>query len=191
MADAASLQPFRIFASARRRVGALYAYAETAAAALRQVASLAATPDCLAVLDPGELRTKLMPEGFVSDQRLGFDVRVRPVRRSQRDCRDAQPGADGAKGAEVDAAEFDARPDMQLLSIAATAAAPGRTGAARRRAGGLRPSGVASRATSLFGAPRGRHQQTPTGGSETPARPSSGPCRLAPACAALNRFRRA
>ena len=106
------LQPFRIFASARRRVAALYAYTETDAAALRQVASLAATPDWLAVLDPGELRTKLMPESFASDQRLGFDVRVRPVRRSQRDCRDAQPSADGAKGAEVDAAEFDARPGM-------------------------------------------------------------------------------
>ena len=88
------LQPFRIFASARRRVAALYAYTETDAAALRQVASLAATPDWLAVLDPGELRTKLMPESFASDQRLGFDVRVRPVRRSQRDC----PGRTAKRG---------------------------------------------------------------------------------------------
>ena len=106
------LQPFRIFSSAHRRAGALYAYAETDSTALRQVASLVATPDCLAVLDPGELWTKPMPVRFEVDQRLGFDVRVRPVRRSQRGCRDARPGPVGAKGAEVDAAECDARLGM-------------------------------------------------------------------------------
>ena len=101
-----ALQPFRVFGSERRRDGALYAYAEKDSTTLRQVAAAAATPDCLAVLDSGELRTKPMPVGFAADQRLGFDLRVRPVRRSQRDGRSARPGG----AAEVDAAELDARP---------------------------------------------------------------------------------
>ena len=49
-----TLQPFRAFGSARRCVAALYAYAETDAAALQQVAFEVGTPDCLAVLDLGD-----------------------------------------------------------------------------------------------------------------------------------------
>ncbi len=80
------LQPLRVFASQHRRAGALYAYAVNDDAALRQVAALEAAPDRLAALDPGQLRTDPIPVGFTADQRLGFDLRVRPVRRPQWDC---------------------------------------------------------------------------------------------------------
>ncbi len=96
------LQPLRLFASARNPKGSLYAYAASDADGLRHVADAVATPDCLEVLRPDRMRTKLMPVLFSSGQRLGFDVHVRPVRRLLSDLADAQSGRVLKKGAEVD-----------------------------------------------------------------------------------------
>ena len=46
----AVLQPFRLFASERRRSAALYAYADIDADVLRQTAEAVAPPDCAAVI---------------------------------------------------------------------------------------------------------------------------------------------
>ena len=98
-----ALQPFRLFWSERRRSAALYGYAATGHAALREMADAVAPPDCLATLNPAELRSKPMPSTFTSGRRLGFDLRVRPVRRLQRDLYDTQARTTMRKGHEVDA----------------------------------------------------------------------------------------
>ena len=97
------LQPFRVFASERRASAALYGYADVDVTELRHTADAVAPPDCLDVLDPERMRSKRMPSHFERARRLGFDLRLRPVRRLRRDLADAQLGHSLSKGAEVDA----------------------------------------------------------------------------------------
>ena len=99
----AVLQPFRLFASERRPIAALYAYANVDADALRHTADAVAPPDCLAVIDPQKIRSKRMPATFEPAWRVGFDIRVRPVRRLRQDMTDPQAGRVLSKGREVDA----------------------------------------------------------------------------------------
>ena len=99
----AALQPFRLFASERRTAASLYAYADMDGDTLRQTAQAVGTPDCLATLDPERLRFKALTAAFEPGQRLGFDLRVRPVRRLRRGLRDPQSGQVLSPGAEVDA----------------------------------------------------------------------------------------
>ena len=96
------MQPFRLFWSARRRNASLYAYGDEDGATLREIAEDSATPDCLAALSVTRLRSKTMRTEFSTNQRLGFDIRVRPVRR----LHSAAVGPNGRtmnKGAEIDA----------------------------------------------------------------------------------------
>ena len=102
------LQPFRLFASERRASAALYGYADVDEAKLRHTADAVAPPDCLDVLDPEKMRSKRMPSDFERGRRLGFDLRIRPVRRLRRDLADAQLGRSLSKGAEVDAFRLEA-----------------------------------------------------------------------------------
>ncbi len=97
------LQPFRLFASERRRSAALYAYSDDDQASLRRRAAFSAPPDCEEVIDPRRLRSKSMPAHFEQGQRLGFDLRLRPVRRLRNDLPDPQLGSSLSKGSEVDA----------------------------------------------------------------------------------------
>lgn len=97
------LQPFRIFWSDRRRMGTLYGYASDDGAVLRETATTVAPPEYCAIIRPGQIRTKQMPRTFRSGQRLGFEMRARPVRRVYEDVRDAKHGKVVKKGAEVDA----------------------------------------------------------------------------------------
>ena len=98
-----ALQPFRLFWSERRRAASLYAYADADHGALQDVAAAAAPPDCLGPLDPATLCSKPMPSAFAAGRRLGFDLRVRPVRRLRRDVQDSQTGTVARQGREVDA----------------------------------------------------------------------------------------
>lgn len=97
------LQPFRTFRPSRGDDGTLYAYSDSDREVLRAIAEAAAPPDCLEVVDIAELRTKPMPDRFSPGQRLGFDVRIRPVRRLARDMSDSQSGKVIRKGSEIDA----------------------------------------------------------------------------------------
>ena len=101
------LQPFRLFASERRSNAALYGYADVDGAELRRTADEVAPPDCLDVLDFAGMRSKRMPSHFERGRRLGFDLRVRPVRRVRRELADGQGGRSWQKGAEVDAFLLD------------------------------------------------------------------------------------
>jgi CRISPR system Cascade subunit CasE len=98
-----ALQPFRLFWSERRRAAALYAYADADQEALQDMAGVVAPPDCLALLNPTQLRSKPMPPAFATGRRLGFDLRVRPVRRLRRDLDDSQTGRVVSQGREIDA----------------------------------------------------------------------------------------
>lgn len=103
-----ALQPFRLFWSERRRCGSLYAYADSDHATLQDVAADAASPDCLAPLNPAQMISKPMPSTFAAGQRLGFDLRVRPIRRLRRDMKDPQSGEVLSRGKEVDAYRLEA-----------------------------------------------------------------------------------
>ena len=102
------LQPFRLFWSPRRRAASLYGYSDADQAALRHMAETVATPDCLEALDAQRLLSKPMRTEFSNDQRLGFDIRVRPVRRLHRDVA-VDGGRTLTKGSEVDAFVVDVR----------------------------------------------------------------------------------
>ncbi|MHC0053651.1 type I-E CRISPR-associated protein Cas6/Cse3/CasE [Actibacterium sp. D379-3] len=103
----AVLQPFRLMVAPRARSGTLYAYASHDADALRQQARATLTPDLAAVVDLGRLRSLPRPaNSWTTGQRLGFDLRLRPVVR----LASALAGQDDngtevsfRKGAEIDA----------------------------------------------------------------------------------------
>lgn len=98
-----ALQPFRLFWSERRPSAALYAYADADQEALQEIAAAVAPPDSLAPLNPARLRSKPMPTDFTVGRRLGFDLRVRPVRRLRRELHDTQTGRVVTQGREIDA----------------------------------------------------------------------------------------
>ena len=104
------LQPFRLFASERRSAAGLYAYTDTHVEQLRRIAARVAPPDCTLTLDPVRVRAKAMPVRFRETQQLGFDVRVRPVRRLQCDLM-CSSGTVLSKGSEIDAFEPGAPDD--------------------------------------------------------------------------------
>ena len=73
------LQPFRLFTPDRGE-GSLYAYADQATSELVETARMVGTPEMLAAVALDRMRAKPMPEPHTG-QRLGFDLRFRPVRR--------------------------------------------------------------------------------------------------------------
>lgn len=99
-----ALQPFRLFAPDHGAPD-LYAYAHSDADALREMAMAVGAPDALAVLRPEAIRAKPMPARFEAGRRLGFDLRVRPVRRLRAPLPDPRNTRSPviAAGAEIDA----------------------------------------------------------------------------------------
>ncbi|MBB3771614.1 CRISPR system Cascade subunit CasE [Angulomicrobium tetraedrale] len=78
----AALQPFRLLVAEGGQAGTLYAYADQDASALRQTALASQTPGQEAVIRLDRLRSIPRPVSVWREgQRLGFDVRLRPVVR--------------------------------------------------------------------------------------------------------------
>jgi CRISPR system Cascade subunit CasE len=101
MFGAATLRPFRSFATPRGHLYELYAYSRSDAAELKEIANAAALPDALDVCDLSRLMSKPMPAEWRSGRRIGFETRVRPVNRLLKPL--AQSTGNGfAKGAELD-----------------------------------------------------------------------------------------
>lgn len=95
-------QPFRLLVAPRGRQGSLYAYAAQDAEALRAEARTVATPAAQQVLALDRLRSCARPaESWREGQRLGFDLRARPIVRLLRAIEG--PAGSFRKGAEVDA----------------------------------------------------------------------------------------
>ena len=103
----AALQPFRLMVAPRAQSATLYAYAVTDAETLREQALSSLTPAQGAVVDLERLRSLPRPASmWTAGQRLGFDLRLRPVVRLASDLSGAIEGGAPVvfrKGAEVDA----------------------------------------------------------------------------------------
>ena len=95
------LRPFRLLVAPGRAVGSLYGYCRSDGESLREAARIHSPPEHLGVLQLDRLEEKPMPAAWRKGRRIGFDLRVRPVRRLKTSFEN------GAKkfreGAEVDA----------------------------------------------------------------------------------------
>lgn len=92
---------FRLLVASRKTVGNLYAYSPLNAEELRSAAATHALPEHLAVLRAERIESKPMPSNWRAGQQLGFDVRIRPVRRLRTEL--TSPHGRFREGAEVDA----------------------------------------------------------------------------------------
>jgi len=79
-----SLQPFRLLVPPRKRTGSLYAYSSLSADQLNK-AGQNCGPELEAVLDPAAMRAKSLATDFAAGRHLGFDIRICPVRRTDRE----------------------------------------------------------------------------------------------------------
>lgn len=91
------LQPFRLFAAPGAKRASLYAYTTREKAELEDIYAACALPETRSLIDLSRMETKSMPEVWRAGRRLGFETRVRPVRRLLRPC------GPFPKGAEIDA----------------------------------------------------------------------------------------
>jgi len=97
-----TLQPFRLLVAPRAEQGTIYAYAGHTADTLRDAAESVAGPTEREVLPLARLRScPRPPEIWQEGQRLGFDLRARPVVRLLQPIE--VPNGSFRKGAEVDA----------------------------------------------------------------------------------------
>ena len=92
---------FRLLVPPRRHAGNLYAYSAMDAEALRPAARAQALPEHLQVLRLEGLESKPMPADWRAEQRLGFDLRTRPIRRLRCDLSSSKGTV--RAGCEVDA----------------------------------------------------------------------------------------
>jgi CRISPR system Cascade subunit CasE len=102
----AALQPFRLMVAPRAQNGTLYAYADADADTLGQQARASLTPAHAAVIDLDRLRSLPRPTtAWTTGQRLGFDLRLRPVVRLASDLTGSDDRGEPVslrQGAEVD-----------------------------------------------------------------------------------------
>jgi CRISPR system Cascade subunit CasE len=90
------LQPFRLFAAPGKNQANLYAYSSLDKSELAETLRACALPEVLSICNPAALEVKEMPEDWREGRRLGFETRLRPVRRLLKPC------GKFPKGAEVD-----------------------------------------------------------------------------------------
>lgn len=89
-----ALKPFRMMVAPGGQSAALYGYSQQSAVALRETAHAIAPPEIAELLSPEGLRAKPMPENWTAGQRVGFDLRVRPVRRLKNAVGGRRAGAE-------------------------------------------------------------------------------------------------
>lgn len=103
----ATLQPFRLMVAPRARFGTLYAYAAMDAESLNRQALPTLPPAHADVIELDRLRSMSRPpSSWFAGQKLGFDLRLRPVvRLASALAGQVEGGAEVhfGKGAEVDA----------------------------------------------------------------------------------------
>ena len=100
----AAPKPFRLILPRGGSEGILYGYGQADAAALRERAALYADPLQNRIIPAELLKSKAMPAAWQAGQRLGFEVRIRPVVR-RRDFNADRP----AKAKEWDAFQWEAK----------------------------------------------------------------------------------
>ncbi len=77
-------KPFRLILPRDGSNGVLYGYGRSEADALREMAAVCADPLQSRVIPADALDSKPMPTSWRTDQRLGFEIRIRPVVRRSR-----------------------------------------------------------------------------------------------------------
>lgn len=77
-------RPFRLILPRGSRIGIFYGYGRSDADTMRQMADIYADPLQSRVISVDEIDSKTMPSAWQLGQRLGFEVRVRPVVRRAR-----------------------------------------------------------------------------------------------------------
>lgn len=87
---AAAPKPFRLILPRGCAQGILYGYGPADAAALREKAAIFADPAQSRILPAEHLESKAMPAAWQAGQRLGFEVRIRPIVR-RRNPNSARP----------------------------------------------------------------------------------------------------
>lgn len=100
----AAPKPFRLILPRGGSEGILYGYGQADAAVLREQAALYADPLQNRIIPAERLESKAMPAAWQAGQRLGFEVRIRPVVR-RRDFNADRP----AKAKEWDAFQWAAK----------------------------------------------------------------------------------
>ena len=75
------VRPFRLLVSQGGRTANLYGYSEQDHRQLREAARIHGLPEHAKVIRPDHLDAKEMPADWTRGRRVGFDLRVRPVRR--------------------------------------------------------------------------------------------------------------
>lgn len=95
------IKPFRLLVSPGGFTANLYGYSRTGHEQLRESATTHGLPDHLKVIHPDGIESKQMPFTWKQGQRLGFDLRVRPVRRLNSPLSNGNQSF--RKGAELDA----------------------------------------------------------------------------------------
>ena len=108
-------KPFRLMLTRGASTGCLYGYGSADADTLRETAAACADPLQSRILPADGMDSKMMPSMFQAGRRLGFEVRIRPIVRLQRDL-DRVPAdklrlfrEDGRNGER----EFKPRPGME------------------------------------------------------------------------------
>ena len=94
-------KPFRVMMPRGGRNGCLYGYAHGGADALREAAGIYACPLQAGIIPADRIESKVMPTGWQSGKKLGFEIRVRPVVRPTKN-------ADSRPGRECDAFQLEA-----------------------------------------------------------------------------------
>lgn len=105
-----SILCFRILVPPRRRLGNLYAYSKMNADGLRDMALAHALPEHLEIAVIDKIAGKIIPTSWKQNQRLGFDLRIRPVRRLGSDLKG--PDTTISAGSEIDAFLLEALRDF-------------------------------------------------------------------------------
>lgn len=95
------IRPFRLLVSPGGYTANLYGYSEQSHDQLREAAANHGLPEHINVIQPTGIKSKLMPSNWRQGQRLGFDLRVRPVRRLKSPLNDGDSSF--RAGAELDA----------------------------------------------------------------------------------------
>ena len=95
------IRPFRLLVAPGRSIGSLYGYCQRDVETLREAGRIHAPPEHLSVLNINRLEGKGLPTTWTIGQRIGFDLRVRPVKRLKTKLVNGTKVF--GKGAELDA----------------------------------------------------------------------------------------
>jgi CRISPR system Cascade subunit CasE len=78
-------KPFRLIVPHRASTGVLYGYGQASADDLRETSAICADPLQTRILPAGGMDSKPMPSVWQEGKPLGFEIRIRPVVRLERD----------------------------------------------------------------------------------------------------------